>query len=171
MVPTGRPHPAGPSARRTLLFIAAAVVALDTAVGFVIRATLSVSSHGVGWILKPVAFYGRTEHSVGHFSSGTVVPIIVTLSVLLIAPVLRVIRGVLTGAAVGMAGGLSNALETLIRGSATDYIALRHIPTASQGTYNLADLEISVGFAIVSVALVLFLVRQLFSRVRSRTTG
>jgi lipoprotein signal peptidase len=151
------------------LLVAAPIVALDAAVGAVIRATLVANSHGVAWIVKPVAFYARMEHTVGHVSGRTVLPFIGTLAMLMLAPALRMVRGVLTGVAIGTAGALSNALEALIRGSATDYIAFQHIPTATRGAYNLADLEITAGFVIVLVALVVFLIRRRLHRTQIAT--
>ena len=148
--------------QRRFLLLAAGLTGADLLVGVFIRHALVTSREAAGWILQPLALYGHTEHVGARLSpvvlvAAISVPILVWKS----AVVVRLLPPVAVIAmAVAMAGAASNAVEVLLRGAATDYLAFRHLPLVGNDLYNLADVEIYLGGAIAVAWLLPFVMRQ-----------
>lgn len=140
-----------------LLIIASVVVALDQWTKSLVRASLAVGEIWVPWEwLEPYAriiHWHNTGAAFGLFPEGslifTIIAFAVTLGILVYYPsipgdqvVIRLSVALMLGGAVG------NLISRLMVGSVTDFISV-----GSFAVFNVADSSITVGTAILVVAM------------------
>lgn len=141
----------------TLLGIAGAVIALDQGAKYLVRSNLEIGeSWSPGSLLSPlirIVNWNNTGAAFGLFPSGgivfTVIAIVVTVAILYYFPfVPRDQIALRFGLALQLGGANGNLIDRLIHGTVTDFISVGRFPV-----FNVADASISVGTAILVVAM------------------
>lgn len=140
-----------------LLIIAGLVVALDQWTKSLVRSTLAVGEIWVPWEwMEPYAriiHWNNTGAAFGLFPGGslifTIIAFAVTLGILIYYPAIPGDQVVIRlSVALMLGGAVGNLISRLMVGSVTDFISV-----GSFAVFNVADSSITVGTAILIVAM------------------
>jgi lipoprotein signal peptidase len=157
-----------------VLLIAIVVVIANEAIAFLARS--AVAQGDSVWILEPVIRLTTFEHafpvSLGSVASFLTLdlfgPFVLLFAIQLKAPSMLVHRTVRLGYGLLTGGGLANGLERMFGGMVTDTFVFgpAHDPAAHAMVdfYNLADIAIHLGAALLLVGVALFFVGTLHTR-------